>query len=96
MLPRLIALMAGLLLPATALADEVGTNDQIPSEQPTFKIADDIAALATDPLASPDGAVPSPVLQRRMQVPPPSSVFYALPVFGFWLILRRRGRGVRL
>ena len=55
------------------------------------------AAAAEDEVAPPElsvsGALPSPAEKAPT---PNSNVFYAIPVIGFWLILRRRTRGVRL
>ncbi len=61
---------------------------------------------AAEPAAAPPPAkVIEPVGGRFMPTPRKLdetgdgdrfALFYALPVIGFWLILRRRGRGVRL
>ena len=86
MLSRLVvAQMALLPLACPAVrADEMPDLGEIPSE---------IEALATDPMAV---GLPSPVPQRKLVDTPRSPFFYVLPVIGFWLILRRRNRGVRL
>ena len=41
-------------------------------------------------------ALPSPIRDAPKSQVPRSSLFYTLPLIGFWLILRRRARGVRL
>ena len=44
------------------------------------------------PELSSSGALPSPAVKAPT---PNSTLFYAIPVVGFWLILRRRTRGMR-
>ena len=79
-----------------ATATETATDTATAPALDELEIADDIRARASDPLISPEGVLPSPVPTRKMAESPGSTLFYALPLIGFWLIFRRRGRGVRL
>jgi hypothetical protein len=89
----LLTLFAGLCL---AITPAVATGDEVEGILPDgVEIPPDIVELATDPLASPGGALPDPVLQRRL-ARTRSAWFFILPAIGFWLILRRRGNRFRI
>jgi len=93
--PRLAAIIVALATVAPAVrAQEPPTSGEVEApEMPLLEgIPPEIAKLATDPTAS----MPTPTIDRKEDLSSRSPLFYALPVIGFWLILRRRSRGVRI
>ena len=89
--------------PATATSDPAAVESAPsgPGDEPVGLAPDGLnpqpdAVLAVDPSGTSVGALPfpQPAPGSGSDVPK-SSLFYLLPFFGLWLILRRRTRGTR-